>query len=284
LREGRYSAQISRQLKIPETTCNDHIKRLLAYGFIKVDVKDIAIFYKLTKKGADFIRDYRLRISRYGGEQGKTRLHRLNVKFNILEDNPTAHFETEHEMNNWIQKYTRLTFPIGITLQKNPKSVVALFHEFETDKSQTFTDFFSHVMRGVYYVYQYLMKKHQIKTDIFDLEVVSQEIANERPDLDGKLDNKKITTLGLNRTAKSFFKADFKGKSWLDYSKGMPELETNDLLYEERLLMMPETIQAINDNFTPALNELTEQIRLHLEVQRETLEVLKEMKGFFKKK
>ncbi len=289
LREGQYSSSIARLLKMPRTTIDSIVRKLHANGFTKLEIKEGAKFYQLTKRGREFIKDYRCQLSRYGGEQGKTRMHRLNIKFKILKDNPHAKFDSEHEMNNWIQKYTKLTFPIGITLQKNPDSIVAMFHEFETEKNNTFTDFFSHVMRGVYYVYYHLMEHYKIRCDIFDLEVVSQEIANERPDLDGKLDDKKITTLGLTRKAKSFFKTNIDGKAWLDYSKGVPEIETNDLLYEERLLMMPETVQAINDRFVPMIGALTKQVNLHLEVQRgnvkvqkETLKTLQEMRKALK--
>ncbi len=285
VKDKHYSSSIARLLKIPRTTCDYQIRSLTNNGFIKLDLKDSANFYKLTKKGYEFVRDYRCQLSRYHRDQGKNRLHRLNVKFKILEDNEKVSFDSEHEMNNWIQKYTRLNFPIGITIQKNTdKSIVAMFHEFETDKSRTFTDFFNHVMRGTFYVYNILKEKYGILIDVSSAETTDQHIANERPDLTGKLDDKKKTTLGLNRKAKSYFPFKKGARAWLDYSKGMPEVETNDFLYEERLLMMPETVQAINDNFTPALNELTDQIKLHLEVQRETLEVLKEVKGFFKRK
>lgn len=283
VRDGHYSSAIARMMKLPRTTCDHRIRRLEATGFVRLDVKSAANFYKLTKKGYEFIKDYRCQLSRYRGEQGKNRMHRLNVKFKILRDNEKAVFGSEHEMNNWIQKYTRLTFPIGITLQKNPDTIVVMFHEFESDKRRTFTDFFNHVMRGTYYVYNMLREKYGIIIDVASAETTDQHLANERPDLDGKLDNKKRTALGLNRKASSYFPFKKPARSWLDYSKGMPEIETNDLLYEERLLMMPETIQAINDKFTPALERLTAQIELHLQATLEWKETAREIRDLIKK-
>lgn len=283
LKEGQYASKISRQLNMPKSTVKDYIKRLLDNGLIKLDVESGAKFYRLTKAGHIYLSQYLGRVSRYHRGLGKTRLHRLNIKFPITKDNPNAKFGKEHNMTNWIQRYTKINYPIGITLQKNAdKSIVAMFHEFETEKSRTFTDFFNHVMRGVYYVYYHLKERYDIEVNAFGIEVIDQHIANERPDLDGKLDDKKKTTISLNRKAQSYFPANFDSKAWIDFSKGIMEIETNDLLYEERLLLMPENVDRLTKSAIPVMNELRKDIQMHLQVMRDIKDVLQEMRGFFK--
>lgn len=276
IKKGSYAEKISRQTKTPVSTVKDRIRMLLDNGFVKVDVKSSATFYKLTKKGYEVIKAYNAGFSRYL-RQKKNRLHRLNVKFPILEDNKEAKFDREHKLNNWIQKYTTLSFPIGVTIKKTSKSIIAMFHEFETDNTRTLTDFFNHVMKGTNYVYYYCMKRLDIRIDIFNGEVIDQHLVNEMPELKGKIEESKTTTLSLNRKAKSFFKTKINAKAWIDHSKGMPEIETNDFLYEEKLLAMPENMEALRKELTPAVIELRNEIRVHLEIQRETLTALKEI-------
>lgn len=289
IKNGHYTSSISRQMKVPRTTVEDRIKRLLAIGLIKIDVKSSAVFYRLTKKGYEAMKFYGDDFSRHPRQKAKTRLHRLCVKFQILKDNEEAEFDNEYELNNWIQKYTRIRFPLGITIKKTSKSIIAMFHEFETDNSRCLEDFFNHIMRGTYYVYYYCMNKLGITIDIFGMEVIDQHIVNEAPELSGKISESKTTTLDLQRKAKAHFKANFGAKAWLDHSKGLPEIETNDFLYEENLLAMPERIESMEKRLVPVLNELSRQIALHLEATREwkdsardIRDSLKEMMGYFR--
>lgn len=284
IKQGKYQAEICRQLNLPKSTVNSRIKRLEAYGFITTDIRTTCHIYKLTKKGYLYLRDYKYELSRYPRQRSIIkRLHRLNIKFPILQDNPNVKFDKEYELNNWIQKFVRLSFPISVTIKKTPKSVIAMFHQFETDRRTALTDFFNHVFRGAYYVYYYMMKKHNVIIDMGHVEMLDQHIANQRPDLQGKLDKRKTYTLDLGRKSKSFFETDLNAKAWIDRSRGLPEIETNDMFYEEKLLTMPETLHDLNNELKPTISALTQQIKLHLEVQKETLKTLKEIGGYFKK-
>ena len=74
----------------------------------------------------------------------------------------------------------------------------------------------------------------------------------------------------LGRSAKGFVsKQKHEAKAWLDKSLGMLELETNDIEYERKLLLMPEHIFNIAKT-QPLLMEnlyrFSEQLNLHLEV------------------
>lgn len=275
IKKGIYSKQIARQLNEPNTTIHDRLNRLIDIGLIKKDVKSSCTLYKITRLGYICLSSHRSELSRYLRGRGKTRMHRLNIKFRIIDNNIKAKFEKNYKLNNWIQRYTTVKFPIGITIKKTPKSVIAMFHEFETKKSSSLTDFFQHIMKGINYVYYFLIKEYKIKIDIFSGIITDQHIVNEMPELDKKLDKKVTTVMDLARVSKSIFPTEISAKAWIDRSQGMPEVETNDFLYEEKLLMMPEYTEKIAHTFIPTMEELTKQIYLHLQVQKDTQKIQK---------
>ncbi len=275
LKKGMYEAQISRQLKTPRQTMHNRIKRLIDIGLIKIDVKTSCTLYKITRLGYISLSSYNAQLSRYLRGKDKTRMHRLNIKFKITDNNLKAKFDKNYKINNWIQSYTSIKFPIGITLKKTTKSIIVMFHEFETKKSRCLTEFFQHVMRGTTYAYYYLKKEHKITIDIFSGIVTDQHLINESPEFEKKIDKNKTTVMELARISKSVFPTEIKAKAWIDHSKGLPEIETNDFLYEEKLLMMPEYTEKIAQTFIPTMEELTKQIHLHLQVQKDTQVLMK---------
>ena len=282
IKKGEYPAQIARHLKTPENTIKSRIKRLIKIKYIKEDLRTCFVIYRLLPKGYNYIKRYNDDISRYLRGKNKTRLHRLNIKFPITDNNLKVTLQKSYSLNNWIQEYSKVVFPIGITIKRTPKSIIAMFHEFETTRGQALTDFFSHIFRGTYYLYYYLKKEKGITIDIFEGILTDQHLVNESPELKDIVDKKKTTMIDLARKAKSVFPTIIGAKAWLDHSKGLPEIETNDFLYEEKLLLMPENIEKLANTLTPAIVDLTKQINLHLVIQKETLEVLKEIRGYFK--
>lgn len=277
IKKGQYPAQIARQLKIPESTIKSRIKRLIKLRFIKEDLRTSFVIYRLLPKGYNYNQRYKDELSRYLRGKRKTRLHRLNIKFPITDNNLNVTLQKSYSLNNWIQEYSKVVFPIGITIKRTPKSIIAMFHEFETTRGQALTDFFSHIFRGTYYLYYYLKKEKGITIDIFEGKLTDQHLINETPELKDIVDRKKTTIIDLARKAKSVFPTIIGAKAWLDHSRGLPEIETNDFLYEEKLLLMPENIEKLANALTPAIVELTKQINLHLEIQKQTLKVMKKM-------
>jgi len=251
LKNKHYGASISRMLKIPQRTVSYKINKMIDSGFIKLSIEDGGKFYDITEKGEKFLKNrhssIHRQLSRYGGGNSKTRMHRLNVKFDIIKDNPGAIFDTENNLKNWIQKYTRISYPIGVTIQKNPKSIVLMFHTFESTTTRTMSDFMNYVLKGITITYHILKSKYGITIDFMSGEIIDQHIANERPDLKDKIDNNKTTTVNLNRKLSGLFKSKMDAKAWIDFSEGLPDIETNDLQYEEKLIEMPENIDVIRN-------------------------------------
>lgn len=276
IRKGMFASQIARQLNLKRTAVDYHINRLQAMNLIELDVYSSAKLYRLTEQGNIYIQDYKM--PKMSLPTKKSRLHALRITFPILQDNPDAEFERVNQrFKNWIPKYTTIRFPIGITIAKTPNKIIAMFHEYETSRQKCFTDFFNWAMRGSLYVYYFLMNRMRIKIDIFNIEATHQHLANEDPDLDGIVDRKQTTELALKRKAKGFFKTNIPAKAWLERSKGITEIETNDFLYQERLLTMPETIDRLGRDMVPMMQALTKEVNIHLELQRETLKYMKKL-------
>jgi len=274
IKKHGYASKIARQMNLKRTSTDYHINTLLSIGYIRLEVYTSAKLYVLTEKGEDYIKNFKM--PKFSLPTKKVRLHTMRINFPILEDNPNAKFEkVNNDFKNWIPKYITVTFPIGITIQKTPKSIVAIFHEYETDRQTCITDFFSWVMRGSYYVYYYLMNRMKIRIDIFNGVIKQQHIANEELK-NARIDEKQTTTMALGRKAKTLLgDAPFDANAWVDFSKGnergIMDIETDDMLYQERLIMMPEYVNTLRQVVPPMVNDIRREINLHLEIQRETL-------------
>lgn len=273
VRDGQYNSQIARQLGLKKQNIAYFLKKLEKNGYIQRKFRSNFVFYELTDKGKEFLKGQSQNFS-LSSRKGHSRLHNLVISFPILEDNPDASFGKEVSLNNWVSKYSVISFPIGITIQKTPRNVIAHFHQFETSKEMFLTDFYNWILKGVYYLYYYLMREKRIKIDIFDGRVIRQHISNEEPDLNEKIDQKMTTQIDLNRKAKSIFQTQENARAWIDRSYGNVEIETNDMLYEEKFLKMPELIYELSQNFAPAIEKLTQQINLHLEVMQQIKEAI----------
>jgi len=260
---GSYPKQIAHDLGLQRQLVEYHIKKLAAKNLLKLNFRTSCCIYELTTAGKTELHRLKAKLSRHGGATSMSRFHKLNVKFRIAKDNPQAAWESENQLNNWIQKYSTIQFPIKVTVQKNPDTVVLMFHEYRTSTAMFMTEFMQQVFRGVWFAKHWLGERG-IVLDESTAEITDQHLVNERPDLNGKIDDKITTAVHLGRPAQGLFPMKGVGKAWIDRSQGEPEIETNDMLYEEKLLMMPETVSELKREFIPAINRLTDQINLHL--------------------
>lgn len=265
MKNGAYARSVSRQLNLPESTTKNQIYRLLKLGLIEKGIKTSAQFYKTNMHGLEYISRYGVQLHGYRRRiEGKGRIHRLNLRCKIAKDNKNARFKQVNEkFLNWMPEYDRKNFPIGITFLRTPQTIILQFHEFETEKRTYLTDFFSYVLKGCFFAFRYLKDTYGIEIDIPE-RVTDQHLVNEAPEQDGKLDKRLTVEKELGRKARSLIETNMDGKAWIDRSKGMPEIETNDLLYEELLLSMPETVSRLGADIAPILKDLTEQVKIHL--------------------
>ena len=205
-----------------------------------------------------------------------TRLHNLAIKYPIIEDNPKAIFDKEVSINNWVKKYAKIDSPIGITVEKTTKSIIARFHQFGTKAPMFTTDFLDYVRKGEEALMVFLMRR-KITIDRMGAQTISQHIANESPEQESAVDKKVTASIDLGRKATSVYPTKLKGSAWIDRSLGQVEIETNDLTYEELLLKMPQSVNHLSKEVIPVLNAFTTQIKEHLGAVKDIRSATKEL-------
>lgn len=286
LQNKLYPSQIARQLGISKQLCLYHIWRLEREKLIKREVKEAITIYSLTPKGNEFLQKIRQskRFLLYVRKEN-IRNHNLAIKLKILTDNSQADFSKELDYRevlkgkkHWKAKVFVFPFPISATIEKNPEYIIVNFHKFYSSPQTFLNDFFLKVFKGISYVCDYFYQKYEIKLDRYEPEIIRFHLANERPDLNEKVKKKAQITVGLNRKAKVIFPTNFDAKAWLDRSQGNVEIETNDLTYEENLLMMPEAIHSIAN----LLPKFQQSIEMEIQNKQLHLSVLTDMKDTLK--
>lgn len=282
IRKGMYPAQIARQLRVSKQLVAYYVKQAEKEGLVKLEFRTNFKSYILTEKGLGFIREVK-KVS-IPSMKSSVRLHNLAVKFPVLRDNPDARWDRENELRNWIESYSTLSFPIGVTVKKTTRSVIMYFHQFVTEKPMFLSEFYNWVLKGIVLVQAWLSREKGILIDVMNGEVIRQHIANESPEFNRRVGRRTTVEVRLGRRARSVYPSREDAKAWIDRSLGNVDIETNDMLYEEKLLMMPEYMHEIASRFIPAVEEYARQIRLHLEVLQGIKQAVEELRAVFKPK
>lgn len=292
----QYMKQIARQIGIKYTTLRNRVQKLELHGFIKRDFRTNFISYSLTKEGKELMPLLKkpqsakisppMNVRSTLEKEGYVRKNNLSYEFPILKDNLEAQWQEKNKHGTWYGYKDILAFPIGMTIVKHPNKIYVHFHQFRTEKKRFLIENMTYIMRGILYLEQYLRHKKGIEIDTIAGMTKSLEVANEMPEQEGNFDKAMKTSITLTRKAQALFPSEMKVKAWLDHSKGFPEIETNDLLYEEKLLLMPETIHKLEkqqDFMWQNQIKFAENLQTHLEVMQEMKETMKQIRDGLKK-
>jgi hypothetical protein len=175
----------------------------------------------------------------------KISYHDFKIKLPIIKHGRLNKPDKEVQVNGWIKEFYNLELPVKITLEITTKSAILHFHSTELPRnSRFFAMLFSYAWKGTAGVVARL-GQYGYKIDLMNAEVINQHIATQTNDAtDKQVPNNSVVELGLNRKSKTITgTSETPAKAWIDKSKGKLEIETNDLLYEEKLLKMPETVE-----------------------------------------
>lgn len=280
IKKGKYASEIARQLNKSKQFINYWLNQCLEQNLIEKKIRSSFQEYELTEQGKDFlIESKNFSLPMKNTPKKNIRTHNLNIKFKILKDNPLAKFDKETAINNWVKKYITTSFPLSLTIEKTTKSIILYVHEFHTEQRNFLNDFYEQVLKATLYTYQFLQKKG-ILIDIMDPVITHQHIANESPEHNEAVD-KGVFEMNFNRDAKSIFPTQMTAKAWIDRSKGNVDIETNDMIYEEKLLAMPETVHELYSKTLPILNAYGHQISLHLKAIKQIQENLTKQTELF---
>jgi len=281
LREPQSPTVLLKQLPFPcsKQRLNYYLKKAFNKGLVEKQRLGRITLYKLTPLGEQFLKDSKKFLVTY--EEKKfiqhVRIHHLAIKIPIEIDNPRLNVKKKNPLKNWTEQYFKIE-GLRVTIKKTTKHIIVYFHEFKIPASQKFMlNIMLYLAKYLNALKERLWHRYKILVDISKATIQDQHLANYLPVLNEiakKTTSKQSRiTVYLGREATSLFGEPIKNKeAWalIDWSKsretGMPEIETNDLLYEEKLLLMPEMIWALDRKLTPAINWLAQNLRKHEEV------------------
>lgn len=279
LDQGQYAKQIAIGTERTRQAIQYHIRKLEKDGLIERDVRTSCSFYRLTNKGRQFVKNYKLPESKHFSPPiTKARHNNFVMKFPILIDNPEAKWQEEVSAHTWVKKKDILYNPVPLTIIKTTKNVLIYVHEFETDNKMFLSDYIRKTDKARFFVYFYLKKEKGIEIDLINGETISEETAKIMPELEGEINPSKKTMIQFQRDAQSFYPTKTNARAWIDNSKGKPEVETNDMLYEEKVIMMPERIEKLEKAF----DKITENQVIFAENLATHLKVLEDMSATLK--
>lgn len=211
-----------------------------------------------------------------------SRVHSVSFKFPILHDHFTGNWDKiSNNLTNSIRAYKKIEFPIHVTIEKTTKSIILHLHDKQIDRHIFFTEFTEWIIKTIFYAYHYLKRKG-LEFDFLEIQAIKQHVANPSPEDEHILDPRATFSKDLGRQAHFIAPSPQPARAWIDRSLGPLEVETNDLEYEEKYLMVPENVEAIlhgQARFHQDLDLYSQNIEKHLAVLDEMSSTLKAIKG-----
>jgi len=309
IKEGKYPAQIAKELGLSREAIRKRLKKLEELGLIREIPKTYPKLYELTPKGIIYLNQLErleketvnnpsLPVTAEGGGQpqpflkGTINFHDFKIKVPILREGHIPDNEIQQDphikdkkivpMRNWLKQYLFIELPnnLDVTVEITTKSVIIHFHSKEFRRDLGFWTYFLQWVFKTIIAVNYILNRYNYVVDWFNLEVISQHIATQVNDkIDERIPDKTKIEVDLNRKAESITPMEQEAKAWIDKSQGKAEIETNDLLYEEKLLLMPEKVFEISNKIEEILKKynLTNE-----EIRKIKEDILKDMHSFAK--
>jgi len=193
----------------------------------------------------------KIKIKKHGG-----------IPVDVLEKLKKNRKYSEKRVRNWVKRYFYFEEPIPLTAELTPRSLIIHLKEKQfkktefKEKSKKYVEL---AVRGI----TNLFKKYEYTLDN-DYKIIAQHIGSQtEKEIDEKIEAGTTVSVNLNRKAISHTgEMKQEATAWLDKSLGFAEIETNDLTYEEKLILMPEIIHKA----LPLLVAYSRQVERHLEV------------------
>jgi len=209
----------------------------------------------------------------------RSRFHDLKLKIPMLVKG--SPLERKVKINNWVKEYQNIDLPMPITIEATTKSIILHFYEHEFERDNDFmVQSWMWMWKGAHGA-EYYLSQFGYKLDMINAEVINQHIATqqEKP-IDTRVPKHTQITVGLERNQATFTgKTKKEATAWLEKSKGIAEVESDDLTYQEKLILMPEKVHDIKkelaslENSIPRLNKVNAKLartNINLAVNMET--------------
>jgi predicted transcriptional regulator len=202
----------------------------------------------------------------------------MRIKLPILKEleNPFEP-DIERKARGWIRKYKWYNVPFynyNLTFEKTPKSMIVHVHHMEISNPGDIDVITRHVLR---FVKEYFATKRIMLLDDLNASVIFIKGGIYDKNLKELIPPGQYPEFYLGRKRAKILEhdPDQEAKVWMDSTPFDWTVHSNDKTYVERYIKMPEVVDSLDKKLIPAIEKLTEQINLHLDVQRATQETMK---------
>jgi predicted transcriptional regulator len=279
IEEGKTRPEIQSILGLYPTKAQYYLNRLESWGFIKT-IRSYPRTYELTPKGKRALLegDIQLKTLRPSGAPlprgKKVRIHAVQILIPVLKRGQDLPLKKEINLRGWVQRIVNMEavgIPLDATVEITTKNVRVYLHSVEIPQNLTALMKFSEYVGKIVNVVATVFRAYGWALDVINYRVVNQHLEQTAEEYEEVAEGG--VEIDLNRKAKAVTgnEMEQKAKAWTDKSPGALTIETNDALYEEKLLRMPENVDeikkmvvALSKHAIPVLDTLREELEAHL--------------------
>ena len=268
---------IRKALGLSPQLLNYYVRRLERMGYIEV-IRAYPRILRITPAGKKALYNGELKEST-GRQSGRPtpsiRLHAVQVVIPVIKKGKEIGGK-DVKMKGWARKILDTNIPdvTAECYEADGKPYIRLFiHDLIAPRTAQGLVELQNMLTRILYVANAYFTKRGWLLDIFHVKEIHRHIENQLPEYEDKAEGH--VTVTLPRKARSFLtgeETDHQAHAWLDRSKGPLGVESDDRLYEERLILMPETVDRIDKVVTalaadtaPLLRQLHDDLGMHLE-------------------
>lgn len=205
--------------------------------------------------------------------QPSINFHDFKVKLPISQKGREIRGGKKVELNNWMAENFHITLPVKLTLTLTTRSAILHYASRELPRNASFyTEFLKWFVMGIDGASSFLAS-HGWRVEKHRAKIISQHIAQKTAErVDKEIPPRTVIEIDLNRKAQSLTgNMEQNGRAWMDKSRNIAEAETNDMLYEQKLLAMPELVYQLAMDYSylaKTTADFRENLESHLEIMR----------------
>ena len=274
-----YAKQIADELKKSKTTVHRHIERLKKWGHIHEDVRSTCKIYIITERGKTAIKENKLPETSYISTRMRLGTH-LRVYIPVLKEGrvPDGFWTTINtRFKNSVIKHKDISHYIdGTSVKGTSRGIeIAIKHR----EIPTIKQMLPLVTRSVFWAVGFF-SGYGYKLDVMNFYVndIHNTIWTKETGEVAEKSGKFIVAFPWNRKKITPRDPDQQAKAWFDRTPE-PNLETNDIGYEEAFIRMPIVV----GQNAETISKLTEQMAIYAKHLNAHIPVLRGMEKLIKK-
>ena len=276
IKEGLYPAQIAKILKVSSNAVNKKLKQLEKSGLIRKQ-NTFPVFYHINPYMAninlisDRVKHERQTTTTNNNNTSEKKNNKVDSdtpnslanKLSYIRDTANQHCYKikipilkfgsiqdsswkKKKVKNWFKYFKDVSKPIKMKIEITTKSIILTIKAFDLPANLKQLQVLTEKTNQAIHTASDILYRHNFRLDTMNAKVIDQHLAYTSDEFDKKVEKGDLTTLNLNRSAKSILGTmKQKATAWIDKSKGVLEQETNDLTYSQQILQMPISIENI---------------------------------------